>query len=198
MYCFDDHGFADFLILSGRWVDADSILVNPALSPSVFLPPDTLQSVFALVTADHQGLNNGIFYLRVHQSSVDFLTRIIDYPLAHPDEDLGWFGEQAAMEHVVHTTEKMLKDAGSPPGIAWVPRLWFNTFQWNHGFEGEPGHFIVHFAGLAETRIQHMANWLDELQENQAKWEIPLEKTFYADDIPRFWNEFGANATLAR
>ena len=138
-----------------RWVDADSILVNPAISPCTFLPPDTLQSVFALVTADHQGFNNGIFYLRVHPSSLDLLTQILDYPLAHPDEDLGWFGEQAAMEKVIHSTEIRLKDQGSLSGIAWIPRDWFNTFEFEHSYEDQPGHFIVHFASLAETRIQH-------------------------------------------
>ena len=178
-----------------RWVDADSIVVNPAISPCAFLPPDKLQSIFALVTADHQGLNNGIFYLRVHQSSVDLLTQIVDYPLAHPDEDLGWFGEQAAMEDVIHSTETQLKDQGSPPGIAWVPRKWFNTFKFERGFEGHTGHFIVHFAGLAETRLSHMARWLNELQRDQLKWEIPLENTFYIDLVPKFWNEFDENAT---
>ena len=159
------------------------------------MPADELQDVFALVTADHQGLNNGVFYLKVHQSSLDLLTQVVDYPLAHPDEDLGWFGEQAAMENVIRSTETSLKDRGSLPGIAWVPREWFNAFQFEHGFEGKPGHFMVHFAGLAETRLSHMANWLDELQQNQVKWEIPLENTFYADAVPKLWNEFAANST---
>jgi hypothetical protein len=147
------------------------------------------------VTADHQGLNAGVFYLRVHLSSVDFLTQVVDYPLAHPDEDLGWFGEQAAMANVFRSLEKQSEAKGTFSGIAWVPREWFNTYEFEHGFEGQPGHFMVHFAGLAETRLQHMANWLSELQHNQAKWEIPLEKTFYADAIPRFWDEFAANTT---
>ena len=159
------------------------------------MPSDDLGDVFALVTADHQGLNNGIFYLKVGRSSLDLLTQIVDYPLAHPDDDLGWFGEQAAMENVIKATEALLENEGKPPGIAWVPRQWFNTYQFEHGFEGEPGHFIVHFAGLAETRISHMASWLDELQFNQAKWEIPPEKSFYKTAIPDFWTEFAANAT---
>ena len=159
------------------------------------MPPNTLGHVFALVTADHQGLNNGIFYLKVHSSSVDLLTQIIDYPLAHPNEDLGWFGEQAAMTNVINATETILKEAGQPTGIAWLLREWINAYQWEHGFEGKPGHFIVHFAGLAETRLAHMANWLDELRDNQAKWEIPVEDTFYKTAVPDFWSEFAAKAT---
>lgn len=178
-----------------RWVDADSMIVNPAISPCAFLPPDQLSDIFALVTADHQGLNNGIFFLRVSPASVDLLTQILDYPLAHPDEDLGWFGEQRAMELVIQAVEAQSKAQGSSSGIAWIPRLWVNAFEWEHGYEGEPGHFMVHFAGLAETRLRHMQNWLNELQQNQAKWEIPLEKTFYAEAVPKFWDEFIANST---
>ncbi|KAF2148188.1 glycosyltransferase family 34 protein [Myriangium duriaei CBS 260.36] len=137
------------------WVDADSILVNPALSPEIFLPPDH-PDVYALVTGDHNGLNDGIFYLRVHPSSLDLLTQTAAYPLAHPDEDLGWFGEQAAMANVIKSFEAQSKISGSPSGIAWLPRMWFNAYEFEHGFEGQPGHMLVHFAGLAETRLSHM------------------------------------------
>lgn len=99
------------------------------------------------------------------------------------------------MENVIRSTEERLKTEGSPPGIAWVPREWFNTYEFEHGFEGKPGHFIVHFAGLAETRLSHMANWLDELEQNQVKWEVPAEDTFYKTAVPQFWKEFAANAT---
>ena len=166
------------------------MVLNPALSPCVFLPPEYLSNVYALVTGDHNGLNNGVFYLKVHPSSVDLLTKTINYPLAHPEDDLGWFGEQAAMAHVINATETRHESAGTSSGIAWVPRVWFNNYEFEHGFEGKPGSFLVHFAGLAETRLQHMANWLDELSVNQAKWEIPLEETSYKDSILEFWRKY--------
>lgn len=147
------------------------------------------------MTADHNGLNNGVFYLRVHPSSLDLLTQIAAYPLAHPDEDLGWFGEQAAMARVIEAEEAKFSHATSSSGIVWVPRSWFNHYEFEHGFEGEPGSFLVHFAGLAETRLSHMADWLNELQQNQGKWEIELGKTEYKDAIPRFWDEYTANVT---
>ena len=176
-------------------MDADSIVLNPALSPCVFLPPENLPDVYALVTADHNGLNNGIFYLKVHPSSVDLLTKTIDYPLAHPEDDLGWFGEQAAMAKVIKSIEAEHPDSTQPSGIAWIPRPWINNYEWEHGFEGGPGSFMVHFAGLAETRLAHMAAWLEELERNQGKWEIPLEKMSLKDDIPKFWQEYTANTT---
>jgi hypothetical protein len=152
-----------------------------------------LESVYALVTADHNGLNNGIFYLKVHPSSLDLLTKTIDYPLSNPDDDLGWFGEQAAMAKVIKSIEAEYPDPKEPSGIAWIPRTWINNYEWEHGFEGEPGSFMVHFAGLAETRLAHMTAWLNELQRNQAKWEISLEDMPLKDAIPEFWKEYAAN-----
>lgn len=147
------------------------------------------------MTADHQGLNAGVFYLRVCAESVDFLTQVLGYPDAHPDVDLGWFGEQAAMAKIIRAIETNHNERGDPTGIVWVPRTWFNHYEFEHGFEGEPGSFLVHFAGLAETRLAHMQRWLDELRDNQAKWEFSLEETGYGDEVPRFWEEYAGNVT---
>lgn len=180
-----------------RWVDADSIVINPAISPEVFLPPAGLDGVFGLFTADHNGLNDGLFYMRVHPSSIDLLTEVIDYNFAHSDEDLGWLGEQIAMERVIKKREDAAREAGRPTGIAWLPRPWFNSFQFEAGFEGEPGHHIVHFAGLGETRVGLMGQWLAELKTDQAKWEMPFEDTFYRAAIPEFWEQYAANVSHA-
>lgn len=171
------------------------MVLNPAISPCVFLPPEHLQDVYALVTADHNGLNNGILYLKVHPSSVDLLTKTIDYPLAHPNEDLGWFGEQAAMARVTESIEAEHQDPTHPSGIAWIPRQWINSYQMETSFEGEPGSFMVHFAGLGETRLAHMAAWLEELQRNQEGWEVPFENTALKEEIPDFWREYAASIT---
>lgn len=147
------------------------------------------------MAADENGLNDGVFYLRVHPSSLDLLTQTAAYPLENPEEDLGWFGEQAAMARVIKAAEARHKAANEPSGIAWVPRRWFNSYEREERFEGEPGSFLVHFAGMGETRLYHMAKWLDELQTNQAKWEVPFEHSIYKDDVPAFWNEYTANMT---
>jgi len=179
-------------------VDADSIVVNPALSPAVFLPPEHLTHVYALVTADHNGLNNGVFFLRVHTASVDLLTEVAAYPIHHPEEDLGWFGEQAAMANVIEAKQNRSQHLGEESGIVFVPRTWFNHYEFEHGFEGEPGSFMVHFAGLGATRIDHMANWLTELHTNTAKWEIPLQDTVYNTSIPEFWAQYSAKTVHSR
>ncbi|KAF2156279.1 glycosyltransferase family 34 protein [Myriangium duriaei CBS 260.36] len=175
------------------WIDADSILINPGLSPEIFLPPDHIKDVYALMTADHNGLNDGVFFLRVDPISLDLLTHTAAYPIAHPDDDVGFHGEQAAMARVISSLETQ---AGTDfSGIAWLPRPWFNTYQFAQGFEGEPGHMMVHFAGVGPTRNPKMQAWLDELSQNQAKWEIEFEQTFYKDAVAKYWEEFSVNKT---
>lgn len=177
-----------------RWVDADSIVINQALPASIFLPPSDIKDVFALVTADHNGLNAGIFFLRVHPSSVDFLTQVLAYPLYNPNEDLGWFGEQAAMANVIKKIEAEKKAEGRASGIAFVPREWFNTYQFEHGFEGKRGDFLVHFAGLGETRLMHMSNWLQTLESSPSEWDVPLDETDYENRTVSFWRQFADGA----
>lgn len=176
------------------WIDADSIILNPALSPELFLPPAHLKDVYALVTADHNGLNTGLFYLRVHPSALELLTQTVAYPAAHPEQDLGWFSEQAAMANVTQAIEAT-QTTTSYPGIVWMPRTWFNAYEFEHGFEGSPGSMLVHFAGLGEKRLLRMSKWLEVLEQTPGKWEAPLEKTFYKSAISEFWNEFEANHT---
>jgi hypothetical protein len=178
------------------WADADSIILNPALSPEVFLPPQHLKEVFALVTADREGLNAGVFYLRVHAKSVDLLTQTVAYPLDYPDVDLGWFGEQAAMANVIKAMEAGPQPQEQYPEIAWLPHAWFNAYQSEDSFEGQPGDMLVHFAGLGATRLSHMQKWLEEIKHNTAKWEIPLDQTIYNEAIPEFWKAFEKNGTL--
>ena len=110
------------MVVQFRWVDADSMVINPALSPCVFLPPEDLDKIYALVTADHNGLNNGVFCIIVSPLPLDLLTKNIDHPLAHPEEDLGWFGEQAAMARVIKSIEAHDVEAAKRSGISWIPR----------------------------------------------------------------------------
>jgi hypothetical protein len=98
------------------------------------------------------------------------------------------------MANVIKSIESSPQTAGYP-GIVWMPRTWFNAYELETGFEGEAGNMLVHFAGLAETRLSHMSKWLDELEQSPAKWEIPLRQTFYENAISEYWSEFSANAT---
>lgn len=173
------------------WTDADTIILNPAIPPTLFLPPHNLDldHVFAIVTTDHNGLNDGVFFLRVCGASLDLLTRVVDYPLARPDEDLGFNMEQNALSRVLNSMAE-----GTKRGVAWVPYQWFNVYQKrDKGFEGQPGVFLVHFPGLRERKAGYMEAWLEELRANPSDWEVDVEETGLGGSVREFWDGFAAD-----
>ena len=74
--------------------------MNPKLPLEIFLPPSQWSQVHLLVTNDLNGLNDGIFFLRVHEWSLWFLSTVLAFTYYRPDVDLR-YGEQTAMELLI-------------------------------------------------------------------------------------------------
>ncbi|KAI1615335.1 hypothetical protein EDD37DRAFT_507190 [Exophiala viscosa] len=163
------------------WVDADSIVVNPALSLDIFLPPKDFSNVHVLATKDMNGLNAGIFFLHVHHWSIQMVIKAISIPQHLPHFGLG-FLEQTALYKTFNDTEFR----GS---VIYQPRIWFNTYEFHHAYEGKHGDFLVHMPGLEKDRWPHMEKWLDIVNgPEQAEWEIPYEETRYPKETKDYWN----------
>jgi hypothetical protein len=82
---------------SHRWFDGDIALMNPKIPLEIFLPPEEeWNHIHALVTNDHRGLNNGVFFLRVHEWSVWLMTACLGTEIFDPEIELE-FGDQSAM-----------------------------------------------------------------------------------------------------
>ncbi|RMD41363.1 hypothetical protein DV735_g3765, partial [Chaetothyriales sp. CBS 134920] len=162
------------------WVDADSAIVNPLLPVEIFLPPEGFHEIHFLGNKDQNGLNTGIFFLRVHAWSVKMLTKTLGYPI-FKDVDLGFSADQTAMAMIFNETENRRH-------VLYQPRSWYNTYQFEHGYEGSPGHLLVHFPGL-EERWSSMGDWLQVLNNatSAAKWEVPYSDTHYPAEIEAFW-----------
>jgi hypothetical protein len=70
------------------------------------------------------------------------------------------------------------------------PRIWYNTYEFKHGYEGKMGRMLVHFPGLEEDRWDHMQKWLEIVEgPHAAEWQLPLGDTEYPAEINRFWAE---------
>lgn len=163
------------------WVDADSIVVNPALSLDIFLPPKDFRDVHVLATKDMNGLNAGIFFIHVHHWSIQMIIKAISIPQHRPDIGLG-FLEQTALYRTFNDTEFR-------ESVIYQPRIWFNTYEFHHAYEGKRGDFLVHMPGLEKDRWPHMEKWLDIINgPEQAEWEVPFEETRYRKEIPKYWN----------
>ncbi|KAL4887657.1 cytochrome P450 [Aspergillus karnatakaensis] len=164
------------------WVDADSIILNPAIPLDLFLPPvsPSLSHIHLLATKDHKGLNTGIFFLHVHPWTIQFLTVSLAYPLYNPSANLGPQADQSAME-------KVLSQETYRSGVVYLPRTWINAYEWKHDYEGAKGNLLVHFPGLEGERGKHMEKWLDVVERTPSAWEVPIADTGYAAEVAGFW-----------
>ncbi|KAK4901923.1 hypothetical protein LTR49_027160 [Elasticomyces elasticus] len=172
------------------WVDADWIIINPAISSEVFLPPSDLSHIHFIGTRDHIGPNTGIFYLRVSPWSVSFLVETQGMPLYESDLELGRSADQEAMGKTLSKEKGEPIGEGYREGMAYVPRTWINTYEWRHAYEGQRGDMLVHFPGLEEQRWKHMADWLDIVEMTPEKWECPLAETKYWNLRHVFWRDY--------
>nr|KAK5432361.1 hypothetical protein LTR18_011118 [Exophiala xenobiotica] len=161
------------------WFDADSVLLNPSFGVQVFLPPEDLSGVHFLVTKDDNGLNSGVFFVRVHEQSIRILTKSINYPEFKPDTNLGYSVDQMAMQLTFNESQ-------FHQNIAYLPRPWFNA----NVNEPKEGDLLVHFPGLVD-RDTHLKWWLEQVEGQEAvKWNVSLHQTDYDQRMGDFWKQF--------
>ncbi len=94
------------------WFDADTIILNYMTPLEAFLPPtssvaagsqeaaDELKKVNVITTDDWNGLNNGIFAIRVSPYAVEMLSGVLAYRDLRANVSLP-FQAQSAMENIL-------------------------------------------------------------------------------------------------
>ena len=180
------------------WQDGDTLTVNPSIPLDVFLPRSDMpgaDQIHMLATKDGEGLNSGVFFLRVSAWSVRFLTACLAVPMtASPDEDLGWSYDQSTMARLLGQDEQFKS------GIVYQPRRWYNAYnigdmyppgrkEDQRGPEEEARGLVlnVHFPGMAgDQRGPVMEEWLQKLEEEEG-WDKTLEETGLLEEVEAFW-----------
>jgi hypothetical protein len=170
-------------------VDADSIILNNDIPVEVFLPPSDLKDIHLVAAQDQNGLNTGIMFLHVHPWTISFLTETMGYPLYLPSIDLGRSADQEGMRRVLNKTTGGPNGRGYADGVAYLPRPWINTYEWDWAYEGKKGDLLVHFPGLEERRWPHMAKWLDIVEMTPHEWDMPLAETGYPNRTAAYWSQ---------
>ncbi|PPJ60871.1 hypothetical protein CBER1_07229 [Cercospora berteroae] len=175
------------------WFDADTIIMNNLIPLETFLPPDDQEAkgfaheIQMLYTRDWNGLNNGVFFLRVSQWSVEFLSSVLAFRTFKPEEELR-FTEQSAMENVMKM-EKFRK------GVVEVPPMWFNSYEPDEGkkekgeedgFGYRRGQLLVHFAGVGDKE-KEIGKWVEALESNREEWEVEVKETNLGKQLEEFW-----------
>ena len=162
--------------------------MNPALPLEIFLPPDDFNDKYFLGTEDFNGLNTGIFFIRVHEWSVKLLANTISYPMFYPDTDLGNNDDQRAMEILFDKPEYKQH-------VVYQPKTWYNAYL----SEIKPGDLLVHFPGLlSHARVTNMKSWLSVVKgpEGKEKYEQELHDTRYPKEIEEFWAQIRQNQSI--
>lgn len=169
------------------WVDADTIILNPYIPIETFLPPPGTEfdDVHLMYSNDWNGLNNGVFPIRVNQWSANLLAAVVSYRHYKPEDPLV-FRDQSAMA-------ALIKEPEFAPHVVQAPQRWFNAYQGEHNetlqpFQIRRGDLLVHFAGVP-AREERMQYWLERAEQHLDDWEIPVKSTSYPQEARDFWNE---------
>ena len=169
------------------WVDADTIILNPYVPIEAFLPPPgpEFEDVHLIFSNDWNGLNNGVFPIRVNRWAVDLFSAVLSYRYYRPDADLT-FRDQSAMNALMHEPRFV-------NSIVEAPQRWFNAYQGEHNetlapFQIRRGDLLVHFAGVPD-REKRMGYWLERAEAHLDDWEVPYKSTSYITEARDFWEK---------
>ncbi|KAK2612647.1 hypothetical protein QQS21_001263 [Conoideocrella luteorostrata] len=178
------------------WVDADTVVLNYQTPLEAFLPPEgdaELSDIQIIVTEDWNGLNNGVFAIRVDKYAVELFAGVLAFRDFRENTTLE-FQDQSAME-------KVLQQQKFAAHRVEVPQRWFNSYKSNKGEEPEgaqvhPGDFLVHFAGV-ENREEEMTKWCELSERTEPLWNSRLSDTKFDIEIRKFWEEVKRNRKKA-
>ncbi|KAK5073247.1 hypothetical protein LTS08_004333 [Lithohypha guttulata] len=190
------------------WVDGDVVVMNPNIPLEIFLPPEAdWDHIHAVMTNDHRGLNNGVFFLKVHEWSVWLMNSCLNTQIHVPDLQLE-FGDQSALQYWFN--KELFRN-----NTIHVPQRWFNAYA---GYRGAPtdlfadplqpsykfkensvkeGDLFVHHAGHKSLRAQRMLPWIEVAESHLESWQLELEATTYLEEIADFWKNDARNERKA-
>lgn len=156
--------------------------MNPQIPLEIFIPPSDYEHINWLAGKDHNGLNAGVFLLRVNQWSLNLLNRCMTYKHYFPDEDYT-FEEQSILARLTE------KDSEFKDQSIYVPKGWFNAY-FSSLNEVKPGLMLSHFPH--PDYKWHIYEWLRVLEADKDENYKPVYSravgdTDYPEEIKQFW-----------
>ena len=167
------------------WFDADTIILNPGVPWSLFLPPPKFDNIHFLGTRDQNGFNAGMFMVRVNEWSVTMLSEVVALRTLQPNVTLDFYDQSAfawvnnRLEHREH--------------FLFQPHNWWNAF----GLQGDPhptDFFTLHFAGVdccgeGDAKGVVMSRWLDKLDINPNEYYKSLDNMTLPREVSDYWQK---------
>lgn len=192
------------------WVDRDTLILDQCRPISSFLPPDAAHThseterrgekgddgVNLLVTNDWNGLNNGVFLVRVNQWAIELFSNIAAFRHYRPNVSLP-FTEQSAMEIVMN--EPRFRN-----NVQLVPQEWFNAYpdgtptefeektddEGLKNYHARRGDFMLHFAGRP-GRDKLINKWIKLLKRTRGVWKLEQVQRNVTGGVQKFWSTLG-------
>ncbi|KAJ7282007.1 galactosyl transferase GMA12/MNN10 family protein [Mycena rebaudengoi] len=120
------------------WFDADTIIANPYTPLELFLPPELPElPIHFLIASNLDGLNAGVFAVRVHRWSVSLLSAVVAYPIyftanattdQYQDQSaLSWLLESSSSPELLDSKDHWMS----------VPMRWFNSLPFNNNWDAD-------------------------------------------------------------
>ena len=175
-------------LLTHSWFDGDSVIMNPSIPWSIFLPPPAVDDIHILGTQDENGFNAGMLILRVHPWTVLMLSQVLALKSLEPQADLPFY-DQSAIENIC-------RRPANRAHFLFQPRPWWNRYFFTADGR-EEGEFLLHFAGIgtgkdsggSEEKERVMQEFLTIAEAPAGKnWERPLGGTGYERETQDYWN----------
>lgn len=154
------------------------MVTNGQIPLEIFEPPPDYRHIHFLASKDTNGLNAGVFMMRVCPWSLDLLTNVMTYRHYHANETYR-FAEQTVLRRLLDHDDRFTNHS------IYVPRKWFNTYL--HIDDVEPGAFLGHFPGDVIYLKWLMFKWLRIVDIDPSKYSRPVDDTFYDAEIRTFW-----------
>jgi len=104
------------------WADSDVIILNPNIKLETFLPDEKMNNKIHLIIARdpfYNGVNSGVIFIRVHEWSLNLISRVMSYPYYNKEKILRR-PEQDALSNI-------LLEFKESEHYVIVPPEWFNT-----------------------------------------------------------------------
>ncbi|KAK3725352.1 hypothetical protein LTR37_000322 [Vermiconidia calcicola] len=164
------------------WFGPDVILLNPQIPLEIFLPPSDFINTHFLGTHDQEGINCGVFFLRVHEWSVRMMIEVLTVLKSHIDV------KENPESQVQKALQTVITSDQFRGHVNYQPRTWYNAYQLGMDeFEGEPGNLLVHFHDLGGDKWSAMANTIDQKEDWRGRLSVPLKQTTYELETREYW-----------
>jgi len=142
------------------------VILNPNIKLESFLPNDKMKKIHLIAAYDYWGdpnyccgLNTGIFFIRVHEWSLNILMRALAYPYFNINLEL-LYPEQIALNNI-------LIESNETDHYVIVPQQWFNN---RHIQKGE---FLFHImGGTSKNEKINILHKFFENNENGTDWDL--------------------------